>query len=79
MINEVRRFEHVLGASDQDYRTASAPMAELGILMDARAVHAGRSAWHRAPALIPSQVSASAQYQLIETIGRLVPAGEVNG
>jgi ABC-2 type transport system ATP-binding protein len=65
--------------SGQDYRAASAPLAELGIVQEARAVHAGRSARHRAPAQIPSRLSASTQHQLVKTNGRLIPAGEVNG
>src|SRR5260370_7209096 len=38
----------------RDYRAASAPMAELGVLLEARAVHTGRSAPNHLLALAPT-------------------------
>ena len=35
--------------SGRDYRAAAAPMAELGLLLEARAMHAGRSARNHLP------------------------------
>ena len=37
--------------SGRDYRAASAPMAELGILLEAKAMHTGRPARHHLPRL----------------------------
>jgi ABC-2 type transport system ATP-binding protein len=35
----------------RDYRAASAPMAELGVLLEAKAMHTGRPARHHLPRL----------------------------
>ena len=37
------------GVNGRDYRAAPAPMAELGVLLEARAMHTGRSARNHLP------------------------------
>ena len=60
----------------KDYRAASAPMAELGILLEARAVHTGRSARNHLLAL--AQTNGVSQRRVDEVIG-MVGLGEVAG
>jgi ABC-2 type transport system ATP-binding protein len=53
-----------------DYRKAAAPMAELGILLEARAVHTGRSARNHLLALAQSNgISAQRVDDVIELVG----------
>src|SRR5260370_1117429 len=58
----------------RDYRAAQAPMAELGILLEARSVHTGRSA--RNPLLALAQTNGGGQRRVEEVIAR-VGLGEV--
>src|SRR5690349_21362065 len=58
----------------KDYRAASAPMAELGILLEAKAVHTGRSARNHLLAL--AQTNGISQRRVDEVIG-MVGLGEV--
>src|SRR5580700_3719077 len=51
----------------KDYRAASAPMAELGILLEARAVHTGRSA--RNHLLARSETNGVSRRRVDEVIG----------
>src|SRR4030088_1175868 len=51
----------------KDYRAASAPMAELGILLEARAVHTGRSARNHLLAL--AQTNGVSRRRVDEVIG----------
>jgi ABC-2 type transport system ATP-binding protein len=51
----------------KDYRTASAPMAELGILLEAKAVHTGRSARNHLLAL--AQTNGVSRRRVDEVIG----------
>ena len=51
----------------RDYRAASAPMAELGILLEARAVHTGRSARNHLLAL--AQTNGISRRRVDEVIG----------
>jgi ABC-2 type transport system ATP-binding protein len=53
--------------SGEDYRSASAPMAELGILLEARAVHTGRSARNHLLAL--AQTNGVSRRRVDEVIG----------
>ena len=53
--------------SGRDYRAASAPMAELGILLEARAVHTGRSARNHLLAL--AQTNGVSRRRVDELIG----------
>ena len=57
-----------------DYRAASAPMAELGILLEAKAVHTGRSARNHLLAL--AQTNGISRRRVDEVIG-MVGLGEV--
>src|ERR1700746_3931959 len=58
----------------RDYRAASAPMAELGILLEARAVHTGRSARNHLLAL--AQTNGVSQRRVDEVI-HMVGLGDV--
>src|SRR5207237_8388546 len=58
----------------KDYRAASAPMAELGILLEARAVHTGRSARNHLLAL--AQTNGVSQRRVDEVID-MVGLGDV--
>src|SRR5260370_3810837 len=58
----------------RDYRAASAPMAELGILLEARAVHTGRSARNHLLAL--AQTNGVSQRRVDEVID-MVGLGDV--
>ena len=64
-----------------DYRAASAPMAELGILLEAKAVHTGRSARNHLLAL--AQTNGISQHRVAEVIDmvglREVAAKRVGG
>ena len=61
----------------QDYRTAAAPMAELGILLEAGAVHTGRSARNHLRALAQTNgVSARRVDELIDMAGLAEVAGK---
>jgi ABC-2 type transport system ATP-binding protein len=60
----------------QDYRAASAPMAELGILLEAKAVHTGRSARNHLLAL--AQTNGVSRHRVDEVIG-MVGLEEVAG
>jgi ABC-2 type transport system ATP-binding protein len=62
--------------SGQDYRAASAPMAELGILLEARSVHTGRSARNHLLAL--AQTNGVGVRRVDEVID-LVGLGDVAG
>src|SRR5260221_7004228 len=54
----------------RDYRAASAPMAELGVLLEARAVHTGRSARNHLLALAQTNgVSRRRVDELIDMVG----------
>jgi ABC-2 type transport system ATP-binding protein len=56
--------------NSRDYRAASAPLAELGILLEARAMHTGRSARNHLLALAQTNgVSQRRVGQLIEMVG----------
>src|SRR5258707_12613434 len=65
----------------QDYRAASAPMAELGILLEARSVHTGRSARNHLLALAQTNgVSRRRVDELIDMVGlREVASKRVGG
>jgi ABC-2 type transport system ATP-binding protein len=58
----------------QDYRSAAAPMAELGILLEAKAMHTGRSARNHLLAL--AQTNGVGRRRVDELIG-MVGLGEV--
>src|SRR5580692_714448 len=60
----------------RDYRAAQAPMAELGILLEARAVHTGRSARNHLLAL--AQTNGVSQRRVDEVID-MVGLGDVAG
>jgi ABC-2 type transport system ATP-binding protein len=61
----------------QDYRAASAPMAELGILLEAKAVHTGRSARNHLLALAQTNgVSRRRVDELIDMVGLQDVAGK---
>src|SRR5580692_9831579 len=63
--------------SGQDYRAASAPMAELGILLEAKAVHTGRSARNHLLALAATNgVSRRRVDELIDMAGLREVAGK---
>src|ERR1700693_426837 len=63
--------------SGQDYRAASAPMAELGILLEARAMHTGRSARNHLLALAQTNgVSPRRVDELIDIVGLREVAGK---
>jgi ABC-2 type transport system ATP-binding protein len=65
----------------RDYRAASAPMAELGILLEAKAVHTGRSARNHLLALAQTNgISAQRVDEVIDMVGlREVAAKRVGG
>ncbi len=65
----------------RDYRTVSAPMAELGILLEAKAVHTGRSARNHLLALAQTNgISRSRVDEVIDMVGlREVAARRVGG
>jgi ABC-2 type transport system ATP-binding protein len=65
----------------QDYRAASAPMAELGILLEAKAMHTGRSARNHLLALaLTNGVSRRRVDELIDMVGlRDVASKRVGG
>jgi ABC-2 type transport system ATP-binding protein len=61
----------------RNYRAASAPMAELGVLLEARAVHTGRSARNHLLALAQTNgVSRRRVDELIEMVGLTDVAGK---
>jgi ABC-2 type transport system ATP-binding protein len=61
----------------QDYRAATAPMAELGILLEAKAVHTGRSARNHLLALAATNgVSRRRVDELIDMVGLRDVAGK---
>jgi ABC-2 type transport system ATP-binding protein len=61
----------------QDYRAASAPMAELGILLEAKAVHTGRSARNHLLALAQTNgVSRRRVDEVIDMVGLRDVAGK---
>ncbi len=61
----------------QDYRAASAPMAELGILLEAKAVHTGRSARNHLLALAQTNgVSRRRVDEMIDMVGLQDVAGK---
>jgi ABC-2 type transport system ATP-binding protein len=61
----------------QDYRAASAPMAELGILLEAKAVHTGRSARNHLLALAATNgVGRRRVDELIDMVGLREVAGK---
>jgi ABC-2 type transport system ATP-binding protein len=61
----------------RDYRAASAPMAELGILLEAKAVHTGRSARNHLLALAATNgVSRRRVDELIDMVGLREVAGK---
>jgi len=60
----------------REYRAAPAPMAELGILLEARAMHTGRSARHHLLAL--AQTNGVSRRRVDEVIG-MAGLGEVAG
>ena len=61
----------------QDYRAASAPMAELGILLEAKAVHTGRSARNHLLALAQTNgVSRRRVDEVIDMVGLRDVAGQ---
>jgi ABC-2 type transport system ATP-binding protein len=63
--------------SGQDYRAALAPMAELGLLLEARAVHTGRSARNHLLALAQTNgVSRRRVDELIDMVGLREVAGK---
>jgi ABC-2 type transport system ATP-binding protein len=63
--------------SGQDYRAASAPMAELGILLEARAVHTGRSARNHLLALAATNgVGRRRVDELVDMVGLHEVAGK---
>src|ERR1700744_2191969 len=60
----------------RDYAKARAPLAELGVLLEAKAVHPGRSA--RDHLLVLAQTAGLGQSrvdEVIEQVGRAVPGG----
>ena len=60
-----------------DYRSAAAPMAELGVLLEAKAVHTGRSARNHLLALAQTNgISARRVEQVIDTVGLREVAGK---
>ena len=64
----------------RDYRTASAPMAELGILLEARALHTGRSARNHLLALAQTNgVSRRRVDEVIDLVGLREVAGKRAG
>jgi ABC-2 type transport system ATP-binding protein len=66
--------------SGQNYRAASAPMAELGILLEARAVHTGRSARNPLLALAATNgVGRRRVDELIDMVGLREVAGKRAG
>ncbi len=67
--------------NSRDYRTASAPMAELGILLEAKAVHTGRSARNHLLALaMTNGVSRRRVDEVIDMVGlREVASKRVGG
>jgi ABC-2 type transport system ATP-binding protein len=66
--------------NDKDYRAASAPMAELGILLEARSVHTGRSARNHLLALGQTNgVSRRRVDQVIDLVGLREVAGKRAG
>src|SRR4051812_6394362 len=64
-----------------DYRAAAAPMAELGILLEAKAVHTGRSARNHLLALAQTNgISARRVDEVIDLVGlREVASKRVGG
>ena len=63
--------------SGQDYRATSAPMAELGILLEAKAIHTGRSARNHLLALAATNgVSRRRVDELIDMVGLREVAGK---
>jgi ABC-2 type transport system ATP-binding protein len=61
----------------RDYRTASAPMAELGLLLEAKAVHTGRSARNHLLALAQTNgVGRRRVDELIDMVGLSEVAGK---
>jgi ABC-2 type transport system ATP-binding protein len=63
--------------NSRDYRTASAPMAELGILLEAKAMHTGRSARNHLLALAQTNgVSRRRVDELIDMVGLTDVAGK---
>jgi ABC-2 type transport system ATP-binding protein len=63
--------------SGQNYRTVSAPMAELGILLEAKAIHTGRSARNHLLALAATNgVSRRRVDELIDMVGLREVAGK---
>jgi ABC-2 type transport system ATP-binding protein len=61
----------------KDYRAASAPMAELGILLEARSVHTGRSARNHLLALAQTNgVSKRRVNEVIDLVGQRDVAGK---
>jgi ABC-2 type transport system ATP-binding protein len=64
----------------RDYRTAGAPMAELGVLLEARAVHTGRSARNHLLALAQTNgISRRRVEEVIEAVGLAQVAGKRAG
>src|SRR5579875_2272805 len=65
----------------QDYRRAAAPMAELGVLLEAKAVHTGRSARNHLLALAQTNgIGKRRVDEVIEMVGlREVAAKRVGG
>src|SRR6195952_3653691 len=60
-----------------DYRTAAAPMAELGVLLEAKAVHTGRSARNHLLALAQSNgISRKRVAEVIDIVGLRDVAGD---
>jgi ABC-2 type transport system ATP-binding protein len=60
----------------RDYRSAGAPMAELGVLLEARAVHTGRSARHHLLALAQTNgISRQRVDEVIDLVGLRNVAG----
>ena len=64
----------------RDYRSASAPMAELGVLLEARAVHTGRSARNHLLALAQTNgISGKRVDEVIDLVGLRDVAGKRAG
>ena len=64
----------------RDYRTTGAPMAELGVLLEARAVHTGRSARNHLLALAQTNgISRRRVEEVIEAVGLAQVAGKRAG
>src|SRR5436309_11206743 len=60
----------------KDYRAASAPMAELGVLLEARAVHTGRSARNHLLALAQTNgIGRKRVDEVIDLVGLHAVAG----